>query len=131
MLSGTRSAQRGLERIHVVDALAGIGAFAEQILIHVGHRRGIRIDAAHAGEDALEQRAFAADRQGRRDARLQHRVSLDDASGCGVETRPVERVRHLADEPADGFAWQPRVGIERDDVADAGRRSPAAGPRSS
>ncbi len=54
--------QRGLERIHVVDALAGIGAFAEEILVHVGHGRGVRIDAAHAGEDALEERAFAADR---------------------------------------------------------------------
>ena len=57
--------ERGLEGIDVVDALAGIGAFAEQILVHVGHRGGIRIDAAHAGEDALEQRALAADRQRR------------------------------------------------------------------
>ena len=57
--------ERGLEGIDVVDALAGIGAFAEQVLVDVGDRRGIGIDAAHAGEDALEQRAFAADRQRR------------------------------------------------------------------
>ena len=52
--------QRGLESVDVVDALAGIGAFAEQVLIDVGNRRGVGIDAAQAGEDALEQRAFAA-----------------------------------------------------------------------
>ena len=70
--------QRRLEGIDIVDALAGIGAFAEQILIHVGYGRRIGIDAVHAGEDALEQRAFAPDRQRRRHPRLQHRVALDD-----------------------------------------------------
>ena len=54
--------ERGFERIDVVDALAGIGAFAKEILVHVGNGRGVGIDAAHAGEDALEQRPFAADR---------------------------------------------------------------------
>ena len=54
--------KRSFKRIQIVDALAGIGAFAEEILVHVGHGRGVRIDAAHAGEDALEQRALAAER---------------------------------------------------------------------
>ena len=73
-----------------------------------------------AGEDALEQRAFAADRQRRRDARLQHAVALDDAAGAAIEARPVERMRHRADQPARGVARQLRVGVERDDVAHAG-----------
>ena len=51
--------ERRLEGVDVVDALAGIGAFAEQILIDVGNGRGVGIDAAHAGKDALEQRTFA------------------------------------------------------------------------
>ena len=109
--------ERGLEGIDVVDALAGIGAFAEQILVHVGDGGGIGIDAAHAGEDALEQRALAADRQRRRDPRLQHRIAFDDPAGAGVEARPVERMRHLADQPAHRVARQSRVGVERDDVA--------------
>ena len=37
----------------------------------------------------------------------------------GVEARPIERVRHFADQPADRVARQPGVGVERDDVADA------------
>ena len=57
--------ERGLEGIDVVDALAGIGAFAEQILVNVGDGGGIRVDAVHAGEDALEQGTLAADRQRR------------------------------------------------------------------
>ena len=55
---GRAATERGLECIDVVDALAGIGAFAEQILIDVGDGRGVRVDAAHAGEDLLIQRAF-------------------------------------------------------------------------
>ena len=55
--------ERGLEGVDVVDALAGIGAFAEQILVHVGDGGGVRVDAARAGEHALEQRTLAADRQ--------------------------------------------------------------------
>ena len=118
--------ERGLEGVDVVDALAGVGAFAEQVLIDVGDRRGIGIDAAHAGKDALEQRAFAADRQRGRDPRLQHRIALDDPAGGGVEARPVERMRHLADQAADRVARQLRVGVERDDVANVGRREAVA-----
>ena len=62
--------ERSLESVDVVDAFSGIGSFAEQILIDVGDCRGVRIDAAYAREDSLEQRAFATDRQRRRDARL-------------------------------------------------------------
>jgi hypothetical protein len=119
----------GLEGIHVVDALAGVGAFAEEILIHVGHGGGVRIDAAHAGEDALEQRSLPADRQRRRDARLQHAVAFDDASGNGIEPRMVQRVRHLADQPARRLPRHPGIGVERDDVTNAGRRSGRRGVR--
>ena len=55
--------ERGLECIDVVDALAGIGAFAEHVLVNVGDRGGVRVDAVHAGEHALEQGTLAADRQ--------------------------------------------------------------------
>ena len=48
------------------------------------------------------------------------RIAFDDPAGAGVEARPVERMRHLADQPADRVARQARVGVERDDVADVG-----------
>ena len=31
-------------------------------------------------------------------------------------------MRHLADQPARGFAWQPRIGVKGDDVANIGGR---------
>ena len=55
-----------------------------------------------------------------RDPWLQHGIALDDPAGGGVEARPVERMRHLADQPVDRVARQPGVGVERDDVADVG-----------
>ena len=119
---GHAAVERGFEGIHFVDALAGIGAFAEEILIHVGHGRGVRIDAAHAGDDALVERPLATDWQRRRNARLQHAIAFDDASGAGIKPRMVERVRHLADQPAGRFPRHPGIGVECDDVTDAGRR---------
>ena len=117
---GHPAGQRRLESVDVVDALAGVGAFAEEILVHIGDRGGIRVDAVHAGKHALEQRTLAADRQRGRDPRLQHGIARDDPPGGGIEARPVERMRHLADQAVDRVARQPRVGVERDDVADVG-----------
>ena len=54
---GNAAAQRGFENIDVVDALAAVRTFAEQILVHVGNCKRIRVDAARAGEDALENRS--------------------------------------------------------------------------
>ena len=51
----------GLESIDVLDALAGIGALAEQVLIDVGDCAGVGVDPADAGEDTLKERALASD----------------------------------------------------------------------
>ena len=121
--------QRRLERIDVVDAFAGVRAFAEQILIDVGDGRAVRIDARHAGEDALEQRAFATDGQRRRHSRLQYGVAFDDAARGRVEARMIERMRELADQASHGFSRQACICIERDDVANIrrnGQRAPVS-----
>ena len=119
---GRAALQREIESVDVVNALAGIGAFAEHVLIDVGNRGSVRIDAAQAGENALEQRAFESHRKRRGHARLHHAIALDDAPRLRIETRPVERMRHLADQAADSVARQARIGVERDDIARVGRR---------
>ena len=60
---GNAAIQRRFEGVDVIDALAGIGAFVEQILIDVRNRRGIGFDPAGAGIDPLKDRSVAADRQ--------------------------------------------------------------------
>ena len=70
--------ERGHERVDVVEALAGEDAFAEEILIHVRHRGGVRIDAGVAGVGAREQRPGRAGHR-HADARLQDAVAFDDA----------------------------------------------------
>src|SRR5690606_10817160 len=64
--------QRRLESIDVVKALAGEGAFAEQVLIGVGHGKDIRIDTAIDREYALQERGFVAGRQRWRNAWLEN-----------------------------------------------------------
>ena len=105
--------ERGLEGIDVVDALAGVGAFAEQVLVDVGDRRRIGIDAAGRRRTPLVQRAVAADRQRRRHARLQDGVAARpraaarrrsaagsaDAPSCrsaGARRRAAGACRHRA-----------------------------------
>ena len=110
-----------LEGIDVVDSLAGVRSLAEEILIDIRDGRRVGIHAPRTGKDPLKERAFAANRQRGRDARLKDAVAIDDALLGAVEFRPVQRVGHLADQPRDRVARQPGIGIERDDVADAAR----------
>ncbi len=118
---GNAGTQRGLENIDVVDSLPAVRTFAEQILVHVGNRERVRVDATRAGEDALKDRPLATRRQRGRDSRLKHPVTLDHATATRVEPRTVERVSHLADQPFGGSARQAGIGIEGDHVADPGR----------
>jgi len=55
---GHAAGKRRFERVNIVDALAGVGALAEQILIHIRHRRGVGIDAACAREGTLKNRSL-------------------------------------------------------------------------
>ena len=88
--------ERPLERVDVVDALADVAALVEQILVDVGHRGRVRIDADVAREDPREPRAVGAD-DADRDARLENPVALGHALHRRVEARPVQRVRQRAD----------------------------------
>ena len=44
--------QRLLKCIHIIDALADKGALAEQVLVHIRDRAGVRVDAALPAEQA-------------------------------------------------------------------------------
>ena len=81
-----RVLERGDEGVDVVQALAGEDAFAEQVLIGVGDRRRVRVDAGVARIEPREQRAGRA-RERDADARLQDAVALGDAADPRVERR--------------------------------------------
>ena len=118
---GHPALQRGVERVHVVDPLAGEGTLVKHVLVHVRDSPRVWIDTVHAREDALEHGAAPPRRQRRRDPRLQNRMAFHDPPARCVEEWRVERVRHLAHHPPHGTARQPRVGVQRDDVTNAGR----------
>ena len=112
---------RRVERVDVVDALAGEGSFREQVLVDVGDGGGVRIDARRAGERPLEDRGLMFRGEGRRDARLEHAVAVRDPPGSRIEGRRVERMGDRPDQAADRTGRQSRVGVERDHVADVRR----------
>ena len=118
---GNSASESGFEGIDIVNALAGIGALAEKILVDVGNRRRIGIHAPRTGEDPLIEGTLAADRQRRRDARLKNGVTVDDTLQGFVEFRPIQRMGHLADKPECRISRQSRIAIKGDDVSHIGR----------
>ena len=54
---GEAAAERALEGVDVVDALADERALAEEVLVDVGDRARVGIDARLAGEEPREARA--------------------------------------------------------------------------
>ena len=115
---GNTACHSGGKGIDIIDALAGKRPFAEQVLIDIGHGRGIGFDPARAGIHPLIDRPLGPDRQSWRDPGLQDAIPFGDALRVRVKPGPVHRMGHLADQGADGIAGQPRVGIQRDDIAD-------------
>src|SRR5271155_5855379 len=71
---------RLLERVEVVNSLPGVRALVKQILINIGDRRRVRVNSTGAGENSLEQRAFAIRGKRRRNARLHYSVTVHHAS---------------------------------------------------
>ncbi len=120
---GRATGERRLEGVDVVDTLAGIGPFAEEVLVHVGNGGGIRIEAGRTRNDSLKERALAPRGKRRRDARLQHRIALDHATGDCIESRAIQGVGQFPDQSSRRATRQPRVGIERDHVAHVGRHA--------
>ncbi len=113
---GHPPADRRLEGVDVVQALAGEEAGAEQVLIGIRDRRRVGIDAGVAGVDPRKERAGGT-RQVDGDARLKDAVALGDLAQGGIDDRPVEGVRQNPDQGAGGVARQPGVGIEGEDEA--------------
>ncbi len=102
------------EQVDLEDPLAGERALAEDVLVCVGHRARVGVDAGdprvHAGETAA---ARALERHAH--PRLHEPVARAHARLAGREARAVERVRDRGDQLASAVAGQNRVGVERDD----------------
>ena len=94
------------EGIDVIQALAGEDPLGEQVLVGVGHRGGIGVDAGVAGIQAGEQRAGRA-HEVHADAGLQDAVALGDPAHAWIEDGAVERVHDEPDQLARHAARQP------------------------
>ncbi len=113
-------AQCLLKCIYIVDPLADIRAFPEEVLIHVGDGTGIRINARLSGEKSGKPRP-AGTGQTHAHTRLENAVALDDPSEFRIEPRAVERVGQRAGEFAGRVTRQLRIRVERDDESDGGQ----------
>src|SRR5208282_4638552 len=116
---GDAAFESGLERIHIVNSLAAVGTFLEEILINVGNGSCIWVDAGWAREHALINRAIPRGGKRWRHPGLQHAISLNHTAAHGIELWSIERVRHFSDQALCGSNGKPRVRVYGDDVTDA------------
>ncbi len=110
---GEPAGKHPAEGAHIIDAFAVVGALAGQVLIDIGNRIGIGIDADRVGKEPAERRAAHA-RQGRAHARLDDRIAGQDPAFV-IESCLVQRMRQGLDQPAGSAVWQLRVAVQSDD----------------
>ena len=110
-------AKHRLEGVDVVDSFADIAASGKNVLVNVACLSRIRIDARIAGRQPAKD---AAARVGDRcaDARLKDGMALDDRARGRIDFRPVQRMRHAADQFLANPRRQPRVRIQGDHITD-------------
>jgi 3',5'-cyclic AMP phosphodiesterase CpdA len=108
-------AQRLLEGVDVVDALADERALAEQVLVDIRDGARVGIDARLAAEQLRIARAIRP-RQAGGHARLQDAVTGHHPAFCRVVAGAVQRMRHGADQLPRRIARQLGIGIQGDHV---------------
>ncbi len=119
---GKAVAERGAERLHVVNRLAVKDRFAEQILLRVGNGLAVGIGSGGVGENAREARRRGAG-QSDADARLNDGEAALARARHGIDLHAVQRMRDGLHQPPRGGDRQLRVGIQRDHVADRERQA--------
>ncbi len=131
-----RVSQAGLEGGHVVEALAGIDALAEEILIRVGDGECVDVQPAVPREYPGEQVPGRSDRVDLH-TRLDNGVARRDRARRAIDHRLVERVGDGAHQAPGRLHGQQGIGVQGDDVARIaelvdgagafGERTPCAG----
>ena len=104
-----RLGERRVERVDVVQALAGEDALAVEVLIGVGHRRRVRVDTGMPGvEPAKSDPAALANVTLIRGCRMPY--PLVTRPSARIETRAIERV---LDDPDQLTRPHPAAGAYR------------------
>ena len=87
----------------------------EQVLVNIGDRVGIRIDARITPPESRIPRPVRAG-QAHGHAGLQDAIPLNDQLLVLVEPRPVQGVRHGSHQLPGRVAGQLRIGVQGDHV---------------
>ena len=106
-----------LECIDIVDALSGEASLAIQILIDIGHRRRVGIDARVTRVNRCKERAMRA-RERDADTRLDDAVTLGYPPNFLVVMRAIQWVRNRPDQQLRRITRQHCIRIQRDYVPD-------------
>ena len=106
-----------LEGVDLVNPLAGEAPLAVEVLIHIGHRRGVGVDARNPREDGREMGPVGA-RERDPDPGLENAIASDHPAPLGIVLGPIERVRDGPDQLRRGVRRQDGIRVEGDDIAE-------------
>jgi hypothetical protein len=107
--------ERGGEGVHVVETLAGEDAFPEKVLVGVGYRSGVGVDAGVPSVEPREQRSGRAQERDTH-PRLEDAVTFRHATHPWIEFGLVQRMRDDANELPRDVARQASITVECDAV---------------
>ncbi len=105
------------EGVDIVDPLADERALAEEVLVHVRDRPGVRIDTRLTRKQARIPRSVGTG-QGNAHSRLQQAVPAPDDARRMVG-RSIQRMRQGSDQLVGAVHGQLGVGVQRDHMLDA------------
>ena len=106
------ASQYGVHGMHVQEAFANEAPLRKQVLINLGRRCAVGVDAAAARKQPVKQGRRGGFRQRCGEPRLQNAEARHDAAAPRIHLRPVERVCGHPDQSAKGSRWQTGVTVE-------------------
>src|SRR5688500_11588623 len=91
------SAERAPERVHIVNSFADKRAFFEHVLVHIGDRVGVGVNARITSKEPCVWRLAGAG-QTDADTRLQNAIPMGHASAFVIIMRSVQGVSESTDK---------------------------------
>ncbi len=118
---GNTPVECSFEHINIVDSFSTVGSFFEEILIHVGDDKRVRIHATRSGEDPLKQRTCTTSWQCWSYSWLKHSIPFGHTTGSLIDLWTIQRVGHFPHESPGSSARKSSISIECDHVTNARR----------
>src|SRR5436305_2097659 len=108
-VAGETAIEHAVKRVHLIDTLAGENALAVEVLVDVGYRTSVDVEAGLAGIDVGQTRTAGA-LHAYANTRLENAIAGGNNVSDRIDDGAIQGMRHGADHALGGTAGQLSVG---------------------